>query len=645
MLPGCVPPPGDVVLLAQSFEHPISSIAATAAASFMRCATNIRSSTELTDELRLTEVTRTARSIASRVEQRRPGRSSGYRLEMRLSGMRSRLALFGAARLSGPRGTDMRRAVQQRRLALLAIIASSPDATVSRDRLLGILWPDRGERAARHLLADSVYVLRTTLGDEAVVATGNDLRLSGDLVSSDVAEFHRLWNDRRWSEALDLYRGDFLDGFYLRDAVDFDHWLLAERARLQHLAARAAHAWAEALEKEGRIADAAGAAERALELQPSDEAAFRNLLRLLTATQNRARAAAVAHDFTERLADELGVSPSAETMRLVHAIHGSPRDTETAAMIARGRHHWHQRTRASLERAITYFARATKRDQRAVEAWSGLADCWTTMAGRGYVPVDEAIARAASSADRAMRLDDTRSAVHATIGGMNIIRRRWRDAESSLRRALAIDPENADAHHWLSLTLLTGFGDRTEAMRAQTAAATLNPVSPMQVGALGWQRYLRADYESSRSSMEPVVDLNADLEEGHAGLARAAARLGDEATVTTSIEAGIARRGDLRGDLLAEQASALAVLGDSRRARQRATEAARSGAHPTNLALAWASVGEIDRAFESLNVDTFTPYWAPQAIWWDPRFDRMRDDSRFRGVRERVDRAWKPEWR
>lgn len=559
--------------------------------------------------------------------------------------MRSRLALFGAARLSGPRATDMRRAVQQRRLALLAIIASSPDATVSRDRLLGILWPDRDERAARHLLADSIYVLRKTLGDEAVVATGNDLRLSGDLVISDVTEFHRLCNDRRWSEALDLYRGDFLDGFYLRDAVDFDHWLLAERARLQNVAARAAHAWAEALEKEGRIADAAGAAERALELQPSDEAAFRNLLRLLTATHNRTRAAAVAREFTDRLAEEVGVSPSAETMRLVNAIHTSPRDTETAALIARGRHHWHQRTKASLERAITYFTRAAERDPRAADAWSGLADCWTVMGGRGYAPLDVAIARASSSVDRALRFGEESSAVHATIGGMNIIRRRWRDAEASLRRALAIDPQNADAHHWLSLTLLTGFGDPAQAMRAQTAAAGLNPVSPIQVGALGWQRYLRGDYESSRSSMEPVVDLNADLEEAHAGLARAAARLGDEATVTTSIEAGIARRSDLRGDLLAEQASALAVLGDLRSARQRATEAAGSGAHPTNLALAWASMGDVNLAFQSLEVDTFTPYWAPQAIWWDPRFDGMRHDPRFRGVRERVDRAWMPEWR
>ena len=92
--------------------------------------------------------------------------------------------------------------------------------------------------------------------------------------------------------------------------------------------------------------------------------------------------------------------------------------------------------------------------------------------------------------------------------------------------------------------------------------------------------------------MEPAVDLNADFEEGHAGLARAAARLGDEATVTKAIEAGLKRRSDLRGDLLAEHSSASAILGDRRRARQLAVEASPYEAVPMNLALAWASVGD-----------------------------------------------------
>lgn len=578
--------------------------------------------------------------------------------------MPSRLTLLGSVCLTGPDGPSLRRASQQRRIALLAMLASSPVGSVSRDRLLGILWPERDERTARHLLADSLYVLRQTLGDDAIISTGEALRLSPDVVWSDVAEFRQALGDERWADALALYHGDFLDGFLVRNACDFDQWAVAERARLHDLALRAALSLADSLEKSGQTAGAAVAAERALELAPCDEAVFRRVVRLLIAAENRTRAEALACCFLERLATEIGVSPSAETRRLVADVRsarssepvivvapGAPRngrargiDSVTASIIAQGRYHWHQRSRVSLERAIDYFTRATERAARAAEAWSGLADSWTIMAGRGYMPVSHVIEHARASAERALMLDDTLSAAHTSMGGVHFLRRQWRDAASSLRIAIHLDPQNADAHHWLALMLTMGFGARDEALREQTIAARLNPVSPMQLGALGWYRYLRGEYELARSDLEPAVHLNGDLEDARAWLTRVAARLGDEETVTATITAGLERRHELCADLIAEQASAFAVFGDSGRAHRLVAEAEARGAMPLNLALAWASVGEGDRAFECLARERFNVYWTPQAVWWDPRFDAMRDDARFAVVRERVARVWTPEW-
>ena len=579
--------------------------------------------------------------------------------------MLSRVALFGPVSLTGPKGVSLRRASQQRRIALLALIASSPGGAISRDRLLGFLWPDRDEHTARHLLADSIYVLRKTLGERSIVASGETLQLSADFVRTDVAEFRRAIAEERWTDALQLYRGDFLDGFYVRNAADFDQWVMGERDRLRAMAARAASTLAASLQEVGRTTEAATAAERALELAPGDETSFRNLVRLLFETNNHARAQSVARTFIEYLAAELGVAPSAETTRLLRELRalesGEPIvvvaasasrdrqarkiDSVTASLVMRGRHQWHQRTRGSMERAIFYFKAAVERDPRAVEGWCGLADSWTVMGGRGYAPLGIATERAAAAADRALRLDDTVSATHSSIGGLNILRRRWHDAESALRRAIALDPRNADAHHWLSMILLTAFGLREKAIREQTIAVTLNPVLPMLVGVLGWQRYLRGEYDLSRSNMEPAVDLNADFEEGHAGLARAAARLGDEATVMRAIQAGLNRRSDLRGDLLAEEASAFAILGDRRRARRLALEASRHEALPVNLALAWASVGDARQALDCLERESFLVYWSPQAVWWDPRFDQIRDEPRFARVLDRVEREWSSEWR
>ena len=286
--------------------------------------------------------------------------SSG--LESLVSRMLNRLSLLGPVCLRGPDVASIRRASQQRRIALLAVIASSPGGSISRDRLLGLLWPDRDERTARHLLADSLYVLRRTLGDEAIIASADAVRLSPEFVWTDVVEFRRAIAEERWSDALELYRGDFLDGFYVRNAVDFDQWAEAERSRLRALATRAASALANALERAGRIAEAVTAAERALELAPYDEAAFRDLVRLLIASENRARAEAVACGFIERLALDVGdfavrrddaARAGRRADRRVRSqsswsLAESPADSDartidsvTASIIAQGRHHWH----------------------------------------------------------------------------------------------------------------------------------------------------------------------------------------------------------------------------------------------------------------------------------------------------------------
>ena len=90
---------------------------------------------------------------------------------------RYRLRLFGWIALEGAGGccrAVARRATQKRRLALLALLAAAPERALTRDRLIGYLWPDSDTEQARHLLSVSVYELRKALGD-AIEARGNML--------------------------------------------------------------------------------------------------------------------------------------------------------------------------------------------------------------------------------------------------------------------------------------------------------------------------------------------------------------------------------------------------------------------------------------------------------------------------------------
>ena len=66
------------------------------------------------------------------------------------------LRLLGGVALSGPGGPVTGRAAHKRRLGLLARLALAPQRTLSRDKLIGVLWPESDDEQARHLLSQSL---------------------------------------------------------------------------------------------------------------------------------------------------------------------------------------------------------------------------------------------------------------------------------------------------------------------------------------------------------------------------------------------------------------------------------------------------------------------------------------------------------
>lgn len=169
-----------------------------------------------------------------------------------------RLATFGTPALIAP-GGDMvlgTHGHHRRRLALLAVLAAAGERGRTRDQLLLLFWPEATQSRARHSLDQLLYALRGSLG-ESVFASVNPVRLNGEAVTSDVAAFNAAMEHDDLDAAVRLYRGPFLEGFYLEDAPEFERWVETERARLEasfasalaHLArkAEAARDWQTAL--------------------------------------------------------------------------------------------------------------------------------------------------------------------------------------------------------------------------------------------------------------------------------------------------------------------------------------------------------------------------------------------------------------
>ena len=104
------------------------------------------------------------------------------------------LRLFGNPSITGEDGAVIAgRAVQRHRVALLALLARSSRWSLSRDKLLAYLWPERGRVPARQLLNQAVYHLRLALGQEAILSSGDELGLSlagvGDLNQDGFDDF------------------------------------------------------------------------------------------------------------------------------------------------------------------------------------------------------------------------------------------------------------------------------------------------------------------------------------------------------------------------------------------------------------------------------------------------------------------------
>jgi DNA-binding SARP family transcriptional activator/TolB-like protein len=193
-----------------------------------------------------------------------------------------RLRLFGGFLIEGGSNPLGRRAAQKKRIALLPLLVAAPTARVSRDRLIGLLWPELDTERARHQLASTVYELRKSLGGAAILSVGDDLQINGEVVWSDVAAFAAATAHSEWARATDLYRGAFLDGFFLDDTLPFERWVDAERARLASLYAEGLKALAEHAATRGDVDGAVTAWRRLAAHEPYDS---RHAVRLMQALQ------------------------------------------------------------------------------------------------------------------------------------------------------------------------------------------------------------------------------------------------------------------------------------------------------------------------------------------------------------------------
>jgi TolB-like protein len=235
---------------------------------------------------------------------------------------RVKLDLLGGFRLTGGDGRAVDIPAKKNR-ALIGILAMAPRGEVTRDRLTGLLWSDRGEEQAKGSLRQALVALRkdfAELGADPLLLNGEHVALDRNVVTFDVVEFlaaSASTDPTELRRAADLYAGPFLDDLLASDNA-FDEWLRDARADLASRAVRVLSTLAETLAGAERIA----VAERLVAIEPLREASHLALMQAYIAQAQPALAVRQYETCKLLLKRELGVDPGEELQALRRTLDG-----------------------------------------------------------------------------------------------------------------------------------------------------------------------------------------------------------------------------------------------------------------------------------------------------------------------------------
>lgn len=239
-----------------------------------------------------------------------------------------KLITFGGLAVEDDSAAVSGAGMQRSRLALLALLAAAGAQGCRRDKLIGYLWMDTDPERARHALKQAVYSLRRDLHSEVIVSSGaDDLRLNGEVITSDVAQFRDALARGAPDDAVALYRGRFLDGVNVRDAPEFERWASVERGTLERDYCRALQQIATSATARGDHDAAVTAWRKAATVDPLSSTTTVELMRALAASGNSAAALQHARIYEALMRQELDAPADPAVLALVTELRRSPSET------------------------------------------------------------------------------------------------------------------------------------------------------------------------------------------------------------------------------------------------------------------------------------------------------------------------------
>ncbi len=343
---------------------------------------------------------------------------------------------------------------------------------------------------------------------------------------------------------------------------------------------------------------------------------------------------AVQDEISRSIVDALKLKLGGESEHLV----APAKNLDAYTTYLKGRFHFNKFSEPALRKALELFQNALLQDPSFARAYAGIADVWCDLADDWVAP-DDAYPRAKAAAERALQRDPALADAMISIGKV-LTWHEWKFPEGvqSLERAVLLSPNNSEAQ-WVLGTALPLIGRLQEGLEAIGRAVVLDP---LRVEYAGWltRFYLYSkDYDAALARGKDLFEIDDQYERGFIWMGSAHLAMGDPEKALDFFQRGQAMARSVRSyDAMIVRA--LAALDRREEAEEilnrLEAESKQQYVRSEYLAMGHAAIGNMDRAFESLE----RAYQARSAgliyLHLDPGYEPLRGDPRYQEMVNRI---------
>jgi tetratricopeptide (TPR) repeat protein len=185
----------------------------------------------------------------------------------------------------------------------------------------------------------------------------------------------------------------------------------------------------------------------------------------------------------------------------------------------KGRYYWNLRTPGDLGRAVDFFNQAIASHPRYAKAYAGLADCYNLLREYSAMPASQAWPLAIAAARKAVELDESSADAHTSLafalfyGALDTA-----GGEREYRRAIELNPDSANAHHWYATSLVVQ-GRYRESLAEIERARELDPSSTSILADKGLILFDEGQFDQALALLKQVEAADPASQSAHTYLA------------------------------------------------------------------------------------------------------------------------------